>query len=590
VDGFSQFREPKNRKHVLHFSLLCILNAVAHHSAAEPPKVDWLFPMGAQAGAEITAQIGGKYETWPLKTWTDEPRIQFIADEKKKGFYKVKVSKRLLPGPYLVRFYDANGSAALRVFFVGKAADVLDKEPNNLPDNSQPISELPAIVHGKLDSKDPVDAFKVSLKAGQTFVAGLDAYTAGIPMDALMMLRDARGVKIAFNHDAHSLDPRLVWQCDRDGDYVLQLAAFKFPANASSAFIGAANQVYRLTLTNGPFVRHSLPGGLYLSTKTEVRLMGWNLKKNSLTLPAQFGPEVFWAVEAVNGPLRLPISAWPELTEHEPNDDNASAAELAIPTSVSGIISKPGDDDRFSFTATKEQIFLFDLESSRLGFLLDAKLSIENSKGEEIASNDDANKKRDPQLHWKAPEDGRYFAVVRSVLGKGGSEHYYRLHINRPEPIFSATTQPSYTLKRGESTEVKVKVSFTHTYKGELQLHANSLPRGVTSNSVLIDTTEEPKPKGDKPPPVRFIRSREVKLQLKARKDAPPCNTPFSINLRESDGALFAPVQSDLTSAGINNGVPQGFPEFIIPATPHLWLTVLPPEPPPKEKKEEKKK
>ena len=37
-----------------------------------------------------------------------------------------------------------------------------------------------------------------------------------------------------------------------------------------------------------------------------------------------------------------------------------------------------------------------------------------------------------------------------------------------------------------------------------------------------------------------------------------------------------------LTSASVNNGVPQGFPDFIIPTSPHLWLTVLPAKPPAK--------
>ena len=98
--------------------------------------------------------------------------------------------------------------------------------------------------------------------AGQEARAMLDAYTAGVSMDALMLLRDARGVKLAFNHDAHSLDPRLVWQCPKDGRYVLQMACFKFPANSTSSFGGGTGLPYRVTITNGPFVRHGWPAGV----------------------------------------------------------------------------------------------------------------------------------------------------------------------------------------------------------------------------------------------------------------------------------------------------------------------------------------
>ena len=193
-------------------------------AVAAPPQVDWLFPIGAQRGSEALAQIGGKFQ-WPLKTWADDPGIAITADAKKKGFFKITVAKGVTPGPHLVRFYDGNGTAPPRVFFVSKAPDVPEKEPNNEMLLPQAVDVLPAVVHGKLQSGGDVDSYRVKLKAGQFFIAQLDAYTAGVSMDALMLLRDHRGVKLAFNHDAHSLDPRLVWQCDRDGEYVLQVAA-----------------------------------------------------------------------------------------------------------------------------------------------------------------------------------------------------------------------------------------------------------------------------------------------------------------------------------------------------------------------------
>ena len=152
-----------------------------------------------------------------------------------------------------------------------------------------------------------MDSYRVQLKAGQVFVANLDAYTAGISMDALLMLRDARGVKIAFNHAAHSLDPRLTWKCPRDGDYVLQVAAFKFPANSSSSFSGGAEHVYRLTLTNGPYLRNAMVSG-----DGHVSLVGWNLKQKTLPIPKHSKGKIRIDADAVNGPLSLPVSDLPQ--------------------------------------------------------------------------------------------------------------------------------------------------------------------------------------------------------------------------------------------------------------------------------------
>ena len=225
-------------------------------AAAGPPQVDWHFPMGAQRGTDLNATIGGKHN-WPLQGWCEHDGVQFTATEK-KGTFAVTVGKGVTPGPYLIRFHDANGTAPPRVFFVSKGPDIIEAEPNNEMLEPQSIA-LPVVVHGQFAKAGDVDSFAFKMKAGQTLVAAMDAYTAGVSMDALMLLRDARGVKLAFNHDAHSLDPRLTWKCPKDGTYVLQMACFKFPANSTSSFGGGTGLTYRVTLTNGPYLRHGWP-------------------------------------------------------------------------------------------------------------------------------------------------------------------------------------------------------------------------------------------------------------------------------------------------------------------------------------------
>jgi len=534
-----------------------ILFSFTAHAA---PQVDWLFPMGAQRGTEALAQIGGKH-SWPLRAWTDDPGIAITADANKTGHFNIKIGKDVLPGPHLVRFHDANGTTPPRVFFVGKAPDVREKEPNNQFLDAQKIEALPAILHAKLQTGGDVDAFRVSLKAGEVFVASLEAYTAGVPMDALMMLRDARGVKLAFNHDAHSLDPRLYWKCDRDGEYVLQVAAFKFPANSTSSFTGGANLVYRLTLTNGPWLRHAWPAAVNGGTESRVGLVGWNLKDDSVTAPTTKEGELILPVAAVNGPLRLPVLPRTESTEREPNDTNATANEFGLPMSVSARIDRPGDVDRFAFTAKKGERCRIDLDSFSLGFILDAHLAIEDAAGKQLTTNDDANKQRDPLLNWTAPADGRYCVKVRSLLGKGGPDFFYRLQLTRPEPSFAATVPaPQFTMNAGATNEVKVTVSYRDGYKGKLTVRAEGLPKGVTAA------------------PVETEKSGTATLKLIAAKDATPAAVPLRVTVGPADKPAKAATTS-LTSAGTANGVPQGFPDFIIRETAHLWLTVLPPKP-----------
>ena len=527
---------------------------------AAPPQVDWFFPIGAQRGSEALAQIGGKYN-WPLRVWCEAGGIRFAPEKEKKGFYRINVDKDVTPGPYLVRFYDDNGSAQPRVFFVSKAVDVPEKEPNNEMLKPQMVENLPAVIHGKFGKGGDVDSYQFSLKKGQTLIAHMDAYTAGVSMDALMLLRDARGVKLSFNHDAHSLDPRLIWKCTRDGDYVLQMACFKFPANSNSSFDGGADRVYRVTLTNGPWVRHAWPAGVSKGVDARVKLGGWNLNNDEVKVEDPKGEEMVLPTEAVNGPLRLPVSTHVQKVEEEPNDNNATANLIRFPATVSARIDKPGDVDRYAFEAKKGERYRFDIDSFKDGFLLDAELAVEDDNGKELLANDDSNKKRDPLLDWKVPTDGRYCVRVRSLLNKGGMEYFYRLHFGKPEPSFNATVgAPQFAVNAGATNEVKVTVNYLDGYKGKLTVSAASLPKGVSADPVVVE------------------KKGAATLNLVAAPDAPLFSGPLALSVSAEEGGGRKNVICELTSSGVNNGVPQGFPEYIIPETTHFWFTVLPPK------------
>ena len=527
---------------------------------AAPPQVDWLFPIGAQRGSEALAQIGGKYN-WPLRVWCEVGGIRFAPEKEKKGFYRINVGKDVTPGPYLVRFYDDNGSAQPRVFFVSKAVDVPEKEPNNEMLKPQMVGNLPAVIHGKFGKGGDVDSYQFSLKKDQILVAQMDAYTAGVSMDALMLLRDARGVKLNFNHDAHSLDPRLIWKCTQDGDYVLQMACFKFPANSNSSFDGGADRVYRVTLTNGPWVRHAWPAGVREGLDSKVKLVGWNLKSDKVNVVNPKGNVLILPTDAANSPLRLPIASHDQRVEQEPNDANATANLVRCPATVSARISRSGDVDRYAVEVKKGERYRFDIDSFKDGFLLDAQLALEDSNGKELSVNDDSNKKRDPILNWIAPDDGRYCVRVRSLLDKGGMEYFYRLHFVKPEPGFSATvTAPQFAVNAGKTNEVKVSVNYLDGYKGKLTVSAAKLPKGVSAQSVVLE------------------KKGVATLKFVASEDAPLFSGPLSLLVSTEGGAERKEILCALPSSGVNNGVPQGFPEYVIPETRHLWLTILPPK------------
>jgi len=67
-------------------------------------------------------------------------------------------------------------------------------------------------------------------------------------------------------------------------------------------------------------------------------------------------------------------------------------------------------------------------------------------------------------------------------------------------------------------------------------------------------------------------------LKFVVSKDAPLFSGSLSLSVSAEEGGARKEVICALTSSGVNNGVPQGFPEYVIPETRHLWFTILPPK------------
>ncbi len=531
---------------------------------AAPPTAEWIFPVGGQRGTEVPVQIGGNMEPWPLKVWTDHAGLRFVADEKKPGFFKIHIATDTPPGPHLVRFHHTNGVTAPRVFVVGSAPDVLEAEPNDAFLSPQTITNLPVIIHGKLGKSGDVDSYTLRLKAGQTLVAAVDAFAVGSPMDALLMLRDERGTKLSFNHDVHSLDPRLVWSCMRDGLYVLQIAGFQYPASSSVNFSGGAGHVYRLTVTQGAFITHTWPQGVQRGQAARLALRGWNLPVDAfVNLPASTGDTVLVPSDAVNAPWNVSVSDGAELTELESNAATNPVQTITLPAAVTGCIGRAGDVKRVAFQAKKGQALLLDLQSSRAGFILDGKLAVEDATGKVLTSNDDSAGRKDPQLSWRAPTDGVYQAVVTDLFGHGGPEYVYRLRIAAPSPDFSGSVAaPNFTIEPGKTNEVKVTVKMVGGFNGKLRLSAVGLPPGVTAA------------------PVEISKAGEAKLLLLAAPGAQLAGGEWRLELQAVEGGRTLPAICDLTSAGMDNGVPQGFPDLLVRQTTRLWLAIAASSPP----------
>ena len=546
---------------------------------AAVPVLDHVFPAALQIGSTQSVTLVGKFDPWPTRLDLDIPGVTWEATTN-TGVITVRVSPKAPVGPQVIRAFSPEGVSAPRFLILSSHPQRAEVEPNDETRTAQVLSDLPAEVNGRLEKNGDVDSYSVELQAGQTLVARLEAYTLQSPLDPVLRLLDAQGVQVAWNHDeVRSLDPLLAWRAPKAGTYVLQVFGFAYPADSDLRFSGSAKSVYRLHVSTDPVARHGWPLGVSRSVETRVRWGDWGVpemsSESTLVPSSAIASETVGHSLQIPGhqlPLEMPVGAGKEWVEVEPNDTAATAQALEIPSAVSGDLDRAGDEDRYRVSAKKGEALRLEVQAAGLGFPLDAWLKIEDATGKELVRNDDSGG-ADPVLDWTPPESAEYRVVVGNLLQRGGRDQRYRLSVQRPQPVWSASVPEAFlSLEPGKTNEWKVAISRRFGAETRLTVSVRGLPPGVR-----VDPVEVPE------------KALEATLRWITATNAGSFSGPFQVEVMAPKSvqglAGVQQAQFSLVSAGENNGVPQGFRRLVVESVSRLWMTVLPMPSKPADKK-----
>lgn len=561
-------------------SLLLGLTSSGIHAAA--PTLDHLYPPSARPGSTNELTAIGTFTPWPATLIFNHPGLH-ATPTTNSGKYALVVEASVPAATYLVRALNDEGASNPRFLIVDRQATRLEVEPNDSAAQSQAIESLPAVVEGRLEKRDDVDAFQVTLKKGRTLIVRVEAFLLGSPLDAVLRVRDERGSIVVWNHDdGFTLDPFVAMTAPADGRYRVEVFGFPHPGESEVRFAGNSKCVYRLHLNDGPYVAGIDPAGLSRSNASTARIRGWNLGSNaaSVTLPAftSAPPDLRWVVvelPGLEGPARLPLGDGPELQESPeaiplpaggtnsaspPAGDLPGPAQpllLPVPGAVTGSLEKPRERDRYQFIATKGVSYRVEVQASALGSPLDAWVRIQDSTGKEMAMNEDASM-GDPSLTWKAPSDGTNTVVVGSSLAKAGPEYRYRLEVRPLSPSVRAVAgSASVLVEAGKTNELKISLQRIGGLEGPIRVEAGSLPEGVSAEPVEA-----------------AAGASEATLRFVAATNAPASQRGLQLFARPGTNGLPVSVLHEIATTGENNGVPQGFHQLLVNETDWLWLTV----------------
>ena len=546
---------------------------------AAVPVLDHVFPAALQIGSTQSVTLVGKFDPWPTRLDLDIPGVTWEATTN-TGVITVRVSPKAPVGPQVIRAFSPEGVSAPRFLILSSHPQRAEVEPNDETRTAQVLSDLPAEVNGRLEKNGDVDSYSVELHAGQNLVARLEAYTLQSPLDPVLRLLDAQGVQVAWNHDeVRSLDPLLAWRAPKAGTYVLQVFGFAYPADSDLRFSGSAKSVYRLHVSTDPVARHGWPLGVSRSVETRVRWGDWGVpemsSESTLVPSSAIASGTVGHSLQIPGhrlPLEMPVGDGKEWVEVEPNDTAATAQALEIPSAVSGDLDRAGDEDRYRVSARKGEALHLEVQAAGLGFPLDAWLKVEDATGKELVRNDDSGG-ADPVLDWTPPESAEYRVVVGNLLQRGGRDQRYRLSVQRPQPVWSASVPEAFlSLEPGKTNEWKVAISRRFGAETRLTVSVRGLPPGVR-----VDPVEVPE------------KALEATLRWITATNAASFSGPFQVEVMAPKSVQgLAGVQQarfSLVSAGENNGVPQGFRRLVVESVSRLWMTVLPMPSKPADKK-----
>ncbi len=484
-----------------------------------------VFISGTGVTAEVVPPEMPKEGTPPLKP-----------GEKPKELLKLKLkftaTADALPGVREFRLATPNGASTLGQLVVVRDPVVVEVADNNTPDKAQAVT-LPATLCGAIEKVEDFDYWKFTAEAGQSILFHVRCqrlqdkiHDLQAHADPILYLRDTKGGVLAMADNELFADPFLVHRFEQAGEYILEVRDVRYQGNVYWEYCIEAN--------SRPFVTGSFPKAVAPGVETTLELSGALLPaepKAVIKLPAETrlgtatgitvvadaasvgsdagsirhgGTLIDTAIlgstfvpvtlgDQTSNPLPLYVTNLPLMNEAAgDNNSPMTAATVEVPQVISGRIETEADLDCYSFVAKKGEKFTFEVIARRQMSKLDSFLRILNDKGAALREDDDGRFGRlthaDTWLEgWEAPADGTFTVEIRDVHLRGGPGFEYALQITRTTPYFELEVDTDKTLLTpGLSGAIFVRVVRKHGFTGEVQLHIDGLPPGVTATCGRI--------------------------------------------------------------------------------------------------------
>ncbi|HKQ75299.1 MAG TPA: hypothetical protein VJ810_16490 [Blastocatellia bacterium] len=484
-----------------------------------PPQISSVFPQGARCGSQLEGVINGQNLSRTTKIIFSEPGVsgRLLKTTNTKVWIKLEVEPEASIGPHYFRLVTPRGISNLLIFRVGELLEKEEAEPNDTFEKANRI-QTPVTINARMGVDEDIDMYRLRAEAGEHLIFDLLAARNGSGGDLALTLLDARGHIVKHSEDHFIWDPFISFIFKEAGEYFLAVR----PLDGR----GSPDFAYQLTIRPGPYLASIFPLGAQQGTSFELMARGLTLagaKRIEVESRLGKGLEITALSSAADAatsqvnvakdvplgvyhlrlltpagwsnPVKFFVGDLPELIEAEPNDAPGQLQRVGIPATINGRIERKGDVDQFAFKAGACDQLIFEMKAEELGSPLDGRLTLYDSKGNELASNDDADPNnrlnRDARLEFSFLDAGDYSLAIRDLSRLGGPHYGYRLTIRKPAPSFSINFDSDRPIvERDGAGALKITAKRWEGFDGEIQLEVLGLPKTISAGPAVIKKGE----------------------------------------------------------------------------------------------------
>lgn len=439
------------------FVLLLLLTANLH---ADAPVASYLFPAGGQRGTSPTFLVGGlnlhsecqlemtgqgvEYSPTVKRVpspFFEGPILPLPESQRQEDYPRTmaataKISTEAPLGDRFVFCRTSQGYTAPRRFVIGDLPEIVETERDGIEPAT--LVSFPVTINGRIYPREDVDQWAVSLKKGERLTVHVDAGRLGYLLEAKITLKNPDGQPLAEAVYQSGVDPSLSIIATQDGQHTCTITDAKSD--------GGPAYVYRLTLSREPIHQG-------LSPYTE-------------NLPRRLASD---QPDVIRGNL------------------------IAIPGVGEGLISKPNEQQTWTFNGTKNEPIEFKLYTRSIGSKLLGSVHITDLKGKELHTVE-ATTDADFTWLWTPPTTGLYVIRVGDIFPKrAGPAFGYRLRLRPPVNTFEMTfTAAVCNLNLGANATIKLAINRQGTLNQPIKIAVTGLPTGVKlAKDVIINPGQQ---------------------------------------------------------------------------------------------------